>query len=809
MSPAATGKKHEPLSPKAKRNIIWAFWGLFAAGFLGVLILFIIVWNTAEIPDMSELEAPKITYATQVFSSDGKVLTTFYKLNNNSKKDDGNRAFVGYDELPQNLIDALIATEDARFYNHSGIDFQALMRVAVKTILFQHRGQGGGSTITQQLAKKLYNNEDRSSGGIGLILDKLKEWIIAVKLERMYTKEELIVIYLNKVEFGSNTRGIKNASETFFGKLPIDLEPQESAVLVGMLSANTTYNPRVYPEASLKRRNLVLSRMVEAGTLEEAVADSLKQTPIDLGRFKIINEKTQLAPYFREMLLKYMTASEPDRSKYRHIEEYQRDSLLWENDGLYGWLNKNKKADGSKYDIYRDGLRIYSTIDSRMQRYAEEAVAEHLGGYLQPAFHKEQKAMRNAPFASEVKQEDIANSMQQARRWSDRYRTMKNRGASDDEINKAFKQPTRMHVFNWEQDPKTKQWIGGSIDTTMTPDDSIRYFKGYLRAAFMAIEPRTGHIKAYVGGPNFTYFKYDNVKQGARQVGSTIKPFLYTLAMQNGMTPCDEVVNVPQTFILPDGNSWTPRSTDKDETIGMTVTLKWGLTNSSNNISYYLMKQYGPEAMVRLMRAMGFTSYLEPVPSLCVGSTDQNVYEMVAAMNTFPSMGQRPSPMMVTRIEDNEGNLLASFNESTREVIDPRTASLMINLMQGVVNGGTAMRLRSRNFYDLKGEIAGKTGTTNNNTDGWFIGYTPTITAGVWVGGEDKLVHPGMNLGQGAHSALPIWGIWMKKVLADGRLGISESDIFGLSPELVMNLNCTGGDADAHDGGADEEDYFN
>jgi len=801
MSQAAAGNQRKRLSPKTQRTLIRAFWGLFAAGFLGVLILFIIVWNLSEIPDMSELEAPKITYATQVFSSDGKVLTSFYT------GQEGNRSYVAYDELPQNLLDALVATEDSRFYKHSGIDFQALARVGVKTLLLMDKGQGGGSTITQQLAKKLYTEKPASS--LKRVKQKLVEWLIAVKLERMYTKEEIIVMYLNKVEFGSNTRGIKNASETFFGKQPIDLEPQESAVLVGMLSANTDYNPRVHPEAALKRRNLVLSRMVEAGTLDKALADSLKTTPINLERFKIINEKTQLAPYFREMLYKYLTAKEPDRSKYRHIEEYQRDSLLWENDGLYGWLNKNKKADGSKYDIYRDGLRIYSTIDSRMQRYAEEAVAEHLGGYLQPAFHKEQRSMRNAPFASEVKVEDIATSMQQARRWSDRYRTMKNRGATEEEINRSFRDSTRMHVFQWKQDEKTKKWIGVSVDTVMTPDDSIRYFKSYLRAAFMAIEPRTGHVKAYVGGPNFTYFKYDNVKQGSRQVGSTIKPFLYTLAMQNGMKPCDEVVNVPQTFILPDGKDWTPRSTDKSETIGKTVTLKWGLTNSSNNISAYLMKQYGPEAMVRLLRAMGFTSYLEPVPSLCVGSTDQNVFEMVAAMNTFPSMGQRPNPMFVTRIEDNEGNLLASFNESTREVIDPRTAALMINLMQGVVNGGTAMRLRSPAFYNLKGEIAGKTGTTNNNSDGWFIGYTPTITAGVWVGGEDKLVHPSMNLGQGAHSALPIWGIWMKKVLADGRLGVSETDIFGLSDELVADLNCTGGDNDAHDGASDEEDYFN
>ena len=796
-------KTRKPLSPETKKTIVICFWSLFGGAILLVLGLFLYVWNNAQIPDLAELESPKITYSTQVFSADGQVLTSFFRLN---KGDEGNRSYVGYDELPQNLIDALVATEDARFYKHSGIDFQALARVGFKTLLLMDKGQGGGSTITQQLAKKLYK---RTASNI--IFDKLKEWIIAVKLERMYTKEEIIVMYLNKVEFGSNTFGIKNAAETFFGKQPADLEPQESAVLVGMLSANTTYNPKVHPEAARARRNLVLGRMVEAGKLDAALADSLKATPINLDKFRVINTKTQMAPYFRQTLFVTMNATEPKPGDYTYFEEYQRDSLRWATDDFYGWLNKNLKPDGRKYDIYNDGLRIYTTIDSRMQRYAEEAVAEHLGGYLQPAFEKEMKSLRHPPYGAEVDAKGIEYSLNRAKRQSARYQAMKRSGASEAVIDVTFAQPAEMSVFQWRRDPKTKKWGGVVVDTVMTPMDSIRYINGILRAAFMAIEPRTGHIKAYVGGPDFGYFEYDNVRQGARQVGSTIKPFLYTLAMQNGLTPCTEVVNVPQTFII-GNNTWTPRSTDKSETIGKTVTLKWGLTNSSNNISAYLMKQFGPEAMVKMMHKMGISSHLDPVPALCVGPADLSVFEMVAAYNTFPSMGRRPDPVMVTRIEDNEGNVLAVFNESSKEVIDAETASLMVNLMQGVVNGGTAMRLRSSAYYNLKGQIAGKTGTTNNNTDGWFIGYTPTITAGVWVGGEDKHVHPSMNLGQGAHSALPIWGIWMQKVLRDGRLGVTENDVFQLSGARLGEMNCTGGESDAtaSQGGTDmeEEDFF-
>ena len=496
-----------------------------------------------------------------------------------------------------------------------------------------------------------------------------------------------------------------------------------------MVNKPTRYNPALNPDKSLLRRNFVISQMEKAGFITEQERDSIQQLPILLS-YQIQDHNAGLAPYFRDMLRRTMNAKEPKRSSYAQYEDYVVDSLQWADDGLYGWLNKNLKADGTRYDLDKDGLRIYTTINYKMQKYAEEAVAEHLGKDLQKSFWRDLRYKTNKPFSNDIPKETVDQLMKQARRWSDRYRMMKNSGASEQEIRKSFSQPVQMRVFSWNGK--------GYIDTLMTPDDSIRYYKSHLRAAFMAIEPHTGHIKAYVGGPNYRYFKYDNVRQGKRQVGSTIKPFLYTLAMQEGMTPCDKVVNVPQTFIVGD-DTWTPKSTDKDDWIGQTVTLKWGLTKSSNNISAYLMKQYGPQAMVQMMRKMGVGSYLDPVYPLCVGSADLNVYEMVAAYNTFPSQGVFVTPIFVTRIEDNMGNVIGEFTNRKKEAISDYTAYLMANLMQGVVNSGTGVRLRSK--YGLKGEIAGKTGTTNDQSDGWFIGYTPTLTAGVWVGAEDRQVH--------------------------------------------------------------------
>ena len=776
-----------------KKKIVKWFWTLITCGIAMVAGLLVLVWMFADIPSFEELENPDSKLATQVIAEDGEILTTFHIEN---------RSYVTYDELSPNLVNAAIATEDVRFYKHSGIDFRALARVAFKTVLGGNSGQGGGSTITQQLAKTLYPREDVSSKIPGMsilkmVWIKLKEWITAVKLERNYTKDEIMNMYMNQVFFGSNAYGIKAASQTFFAKNPTDLTVEESATLVGMVNKPTRYNPALNPDKSLVRRNFVISQMEKAGFLTKAECDSIQQIPITLS-YQIQDHNAGFGPYFRDMLRRTMNAKKPKKSSYAQYEDYVVDSLQWADDGLYGWLNKNKKADGSSYNLDKDGLRIYTTINYKMQKYAEEAVAEHLGKYLQKSFWRDLRRKTNKPFSNDIPKETINQLMKQARRWSDRYRIMKNNGASEAEIVKSFDQPVEMRVFSWNRK--------GYIDTVMTPNDSIKYYKSHLRAAFMAIEPHTGHVKAYVGGPNYRYFKYDNVRQGKRQVGSTIKPFLYTLAMQEGMSPCDKVVNVPQTFIVGD-TTWTPKSTDKDEWIGQTVTLKWGLTKSSNNISAYLMKQYGPNAMVEMMRKMGVGSYLDPVYPLCVGSADISVYEMVSAYNTFPSKGVYVSPIFVTRIEDNMGNVLGEFSNSKREAVSEYTAYLMANLMQGVVNSGTGVRLRAK--YGLKGEIAGKTGTTNDQSDGWFIGYTPSLTAGVWVGAEDRQVHfESLSLGGGSNMALPIWGLFMQKVMKDGTLGVYETDRFIAPPGISLNLNCDGSDADAAVRAEESEEYF-
>ena len=776
-----------------KKKIVKWFWTLITCGIAMVAGLLVLVWMFADIPSFEDLENPDSKLATQVIAEDGEILTTFHIEN---------RSYVTYDELSPNLVNAAIATEDVRFYNHSGIDFRALARVAFKTVLGGNSGQGGGSTITQQLAKTLYPREDVSSKIPGMsvlkmVWIKLKEWITAVKLERNYTKDEIMNMYMNQVFFGSNAYGIKAASQTFFAKNPTDLTVEESATLVGMVNKPTRYNPALNPDKSLVRRNFVISQMEKAGFLTKAECDSIQQIPITLS-YQIQDHNAGFGPYFRDMLRRTMNAKKPKKSSYAQYEDYVVDSLQWADDGLYGWLNKNKKADGSSYNLDKDGLRIYTTINYKMQKYAEEAVAEHLGKDLQKSFWRDLRRKTNKPFSNDIPKETINQLMKQARRWSDRYRIMKNNGASEAEIVKSFDQPVEMRVFSWNRK--------GYIDTVMTPNDSIKYYKSHLRAAFMAIEPHTGHVKAYVGGPNYRYFKYDNVRQGKRQVGSTIKPFLYTLAMQEGMSPCDKVVNVPQTFIVGD-TTWTPKSTDKDEWIGQTVTLKWGLTKSSNNISAYLMKQYGPNAMVEMMRKMGVGSYLDPVYPLCVGSADISVYEMVSAYNTFPSKGVYVSPIFVTRIEDNMGNVLGEFSNSKREAVSEYTAYLMANLMQGVVNSGTGVRLRAK--YGLKGEIAGKTGTTNDQSDGWFIGYTPSLTAGVWVGAEDRQVHfESLSLGGGSNMALPIWGLFMQKVMKDGTLGVYETDRFVAPPGISLNLNCDGSDADAAVRAEESEEYF-
>jgi len=773
-----------------QKKITKWFWILIAVPIVGLLVALLLVALFAKIPSFEQIENPDSNLATLLISEDGKVINTYHIEN---------RSYVSYDEIPKHIIDAAVATEDARFYRHSGIDFRGLGRVAVKTLLLGDSSQGGGSTITQQLAKTLYPRQDVSSkipGGrqLKMIGIKLKEWITAVKIERNYTKEEIVTMYLNQIFFGGNAYGIKAAANTFFAKDPCDLTVEEGACLVGMVNKPTRYNPAINPEQSLNRRNHVLRQMEKYDYLSKHELDSIVQIPIVV-TYRQQDHNSGYGPYFRDMLRRFMNATEPRRASYAQVEDYRADSLAWKDNPFYGWLKKNRKPDGTQYDLDRDGLRIYTTLDSRMQKYAEEAVAQHLGKELQKTLNNELRYRNNFPFSNDVTKEEVDRLMRNGRRWSDRYREMKEAGASDAEIAKAFNEPVPMRVFAWNQK--------GYVDTTMTPNDSIRYYKYLLRAGLVAIEPNTGNVKAYVGGPDYHYFKYDNVGQGKRQVGSTFKPFLYTLAMQEGYTPCDKVANTTYTIDV-NGTDWAPKS-EVDDRI---VTLKWGLTNSRNNISAYLMKQFGPFALVDLCRKMGISSYLDPVVSLCVGSCDLSVMEMVAAYNTYPGRGVYCYPNFVTRIEDNSGNVLATFSTRKREAISEITAYKMINMMQGVVNDGTAGRIRWR--YNIQGDIAGKTGTTNDNSDGWFIGYTPKLTAGVWVGAEDRQVHfTSTALGGGNNMALPIWAIFMQKIYADKSIPMGPEDVFVAPLGWTAGQLCDGSADDATDASAVSDDYFN
>lgn len=772
------------MKEKTKTIFCKWLWIIVLIPVAGLILMLFLVGAFTNIPSFRVLENPKNNLATELISEDGVVIATFHVEN---------RSYVQYEDLSKSLINAVLATEDIRFYRHSGIDFRALARVAVKSILLGQSSSGGGSTLSQQVAKTLYPRDTTVYGfpggaAVKMLVIKMKEWITAVKLERNYTKEELLTMYLNSVFYGSNAYGIRTAASTFFDKHPSQLTIEEAATLVGIVNKPTRYNPVLNYASSLRRRNHVISQMSKYKFIDRQEADSLMSLPIMLN-YTTQDHNAGLAPYFRDMLRRVMSAKEPERKNYTYEEHYLEDLDLWENDPLYGWLNKNLKPDGSAYDLDRDGLKIYTTINARMQLYANQAIEEHLGTYLQPTFNRELRYKRNKPFSNDVPAEVLDLVMRQAIRWSDRYRNMKSDGAGDQEIDKAFRTKTSMRVFSWNGKDGTY-----ATDTMLTPRDSILHYKSFLRGAIMAMEPGTGHIKAYVGGPNYRYFKYDNASQGRRQVGSTIKPFLYSLAMQEGWTPCDVVVNVPQTFIVGD-TTWTPESVDKPEWIGKKVTLKWGLTKSSNNISAYLMKQFGPEAMVTMCHKLGIKSHLDPVVSLCLGPADLRLYEMVAAYNTFANKGVYVEPFLVTRIEDNSGNLLGSFSPRKREAIGEHTAYLMVNLLQGVVNEGTAIRIRA--LYLPRGTVAGKTGTTNDQADGWFMGITPRLTAGVWVGAEDRQVHfESLALGGGSNMALPIWGIFMKKVMNDPSLGFSEEDQFTAPPGFDISLNCDGSDQD-------------
>ena len=747
-------------TPKAVR---W-FWIILCAPVALILLLLLLtrLGTFGKLPTFEELENPKSNLATEIYSDDGEMIGSFFIQN---------RSYVDYNELSPALVAALISTEDMRFYSHSGIDFISLARVAVKTLALGNRRQGGGSTITQQLAKNLYPRDtavynNPISKGSKLVISKLKEWITAVMLEYNYTKEEIITMYLNTVPYGSNAYGIKSAARTFFNKLPSELNVQEAAMLVGVVNAPTRYSPRSNPDRALARRNTVISRMREKGYLTRAQRDSIQALPIELD-FRPISHNAGTGTYFREMLRMVMTSGKPSRESFGPGAagdwDYRQAVEQWESNPLYGWCDKNVKANGQPYDLYRDGLKIYTTVNATMQRYAEQAVWEQMGETVQPMMDRVTKA-RGSVF-SDISKDEREAIMRRAKKNSDRYRQMKRAGATDAEIDKAFATPVPMRVFSYK----------GDRDTVMSPDDSLMYYKKFLRASFMAVDPSNGYVKAYVGGTSYRYFKYDMAKQGRRQVGSTIKPFVYTFAIEQlDLTPCTQVPNLPVT-IETDNEPWSPREASKVVYDGEWKPLRWGLANSRNNYSAWIMKQARqPQAVADFIHKFGIRSYIDPVYALCLGTSDFSLFELVGAYGTFANRGVHVDPIFVTRIEDRHGNVLANFTSPSQDAISEQSAYTMLGMLKRVVNAGTAGRIRA---LGLKADMGGKTGTSQKNSDAWFVGVTPKLVAGAWVGGE------------GSRIALPIFANFMKKVYGDSKLGITEKDQFPI-PVNAVSYDC-------------------
>jgi penicillin-binding protein 1A len=745
-----------------RKLVVW-FWILFTLPILVLTAFVVDVRYYSDLPDTEALQNPKTNLATEVFSCDMKVLGKYYAEN---------RTNVKFKDISPNVINALIATEDARFYEHSGVDARALGRV-IWGAIHHSSSSGGGSTITQQLAKMLFPREDLH--GFKLISRKIKEWIIAVKLEREYTKQEIITMYLNKFDFVNGAVGIKSAAQIYFGTTPALLNIPQAAMLVGMAKNPSMFNPNRFAERSKGRRNTVIQQMNKYAYLDDKKSDSLQLLPLTLN-FHPEDHNDGLAPYFRE---------------------YLRDVFLKK------WVEENPKPDGTKYDIYRDGLKIYTTIDSRMQRYAEEAMTEHLKD-LQADFFKECKQKRNAPFAWNVSKDEIASILEQGMKRSDRYKTLKKSGMNEADITKQFKIPVAMTVFSWH----------GKKDTTMSPWDSIRYYKAFLQSGFMSMEPQTGYIKAWVGGISHKFFQYDHVQIGhSRQVGSTFKPFIYALAIQEGYSPCYRVPNVKVCIDMPAGQpQYCPDNAGGEEKLeGKILTLQQALAFSINYISAYLIKQFGPQAVIDMARRMGVVSPIEAVPSICLGTPEISVFEMVGANATFANKGTWIQPTFVTRIEDKNGNVLTDFVPRTEEVLSEEKAYVMLQLMKGVVQFGTGGRLRFK--YKLNTPIAGKTGTTQNNSDGWFMGLTPDLVSGCWTGGDDRAVHfDHTDMGQGASMALPIWAKYMQKVYADKTIKISKEDFEKPTKKINVEMDCSKYDKELEKGKEDfnsEEDVYN
>lgn len=745
-----------------RKTFVRILWGTLCAVIVFLAVSFTSIWFgwIGYMPDLEDLQNPISRYASQVYSVDGKILGT-YNMNRE------NRVHVDYDGISPYLVQALVATEDERFYDHSGIDFIALTRAVVKRGILGQKSAGGGSTITQQLAKQLYSATAKST--LERLLQKPIEWVIAVKLERFYTKEEIITMYLNYFDFLHNAVGIKTAADVYFDKDPKNFTLTESATLIGLCKNPSYFNPVRYPERCTDRRNVVLGQMLKAGYLTNEEYQKAHDEPLALN-FHRVDHKDGIATYFREFLRQYIMAQKPTLENYPSWNRVQFtiDSLAWETDPLYGWCNKNHKKNGEPYNVYTDGLKIFTTIDSRMQKYAEEAVLKHVGNYLQPAFTKENRTKPNAPFTNALTAAEVKGILNRSIRQSERYRAMKEQGATESEIQKAFRTPVEMSVFTYH----------GDVDTVMTPLDSIRYIKSFLRSGFVSMDPHNGAVKAYVGGVDFTHFTYDMATQGRRQVGSTIKPFLYALSMSNGMSPCDVAPNVQRSY----GN-WTPRNGSRSR-YGQMVTLKWGLAQSNNWISAYLMSRINPQDFLRILRDFGINTYgVYPSIVLCLGPNEASVCEMVSAYTTFANHGIHCSPMFVSKIEDNEGNVIATFQPRMNEVISEESAYKMLEMLKAVMDGGTGSRMRYK--YKVECDMGGKTGTTNRNADAWFMGFTPSLVSGCWVGGEDRDIHfDSTRMGQGANMALPIWAYYMKKVFADRSLGYDPNEKFDIPEDF-------------------------
>ncbi len=758
-----------PLSrDERNRRIVRRMWIVFGSLAVAGLLFFIMVYNgiIGYMPPVEELKNPKDRFASVLYTADGVEMGRYFRST-------GNRVYADYDEISQHVVDALVATEDARFEEHSGIDFRALFRAIVKTVILRDKSAGGGSTITQQLAKLLYTPP--SDGLFERAMQKPIEWMIAIKLERYYSKEEIVKMYLNQFDFLYNAVGIKSAAQVYFNKEARNLNLQESALLVGMVKNPTYYNPVRHPERATKRRNIVFEQMQKAGIISEAQRDSLSRLPLGLD-FHRMDHNDGIAPYFREELRRILTANKPERSNYPSWDRqrFVDDSIAWDTNPLYGWIAKNPKADGSYYDIYADGLRIYTSIDSRMQRYAEEAVHEHLSD-LQRRFDREKRGMPYTSNPNELSATGREKLIRNAIRQSERYRVAKAAGLSDDEIIKQFDTPVDMTLFSYN----------GPVEKTMTPRDSILYVKSFLRTGFMSMDLRNGHVKAYVGGPDFRFFQYDMVSMGRRQIGSTIKPFLYTLAMESGFSPCSTFLNAQPTYTDAAGNVWSPRNSGRAR-IGEMVDLRWALTNSNNWISARLINEVGPSRLVNLMHNLGITNKLPSVMSLALGPCEVSVREMVAAYSAFANKGMRVDPIYVTAITDNNGNVLAQFSPNQTEVISETAYYRILSILLNVVDSGTGNRLR-RAPYALTAQIGGKTGTTNFNADGWFMGFTPELVSGVWVGGDERYIHFNtMADGQGAEMALPIYGRYMRKVYNDKTLPYSQSTAFAFPPGISL-----------------------